>query len=296
MVRLRRRDDIHDHEVVDLFNKGLNYRQIATYFHTEPKIIIGRLKRNGICVDRLSMERRQDIKNEEVLKLYNEGKSTGQIATIFNTNNVTIRNRLHSCGVLLQKEFRDDIKNEDLIRLYLVEKLSTCKIARLYDTTAQLVKVRLGKEGIVLRSKLEAGDIMSKKIACVVCGMIFRPNGNNRKTCGDVCHSILMSEIQKGESSSNWKGGASQAHYQRILREEYVQICEICNKEKIRIDTHHEDKDHSNNKRENIHPWCVTCHAKYHYITDNRGLNGWNPNTPKLVEFKKRLDELGIPY
>ena len=35
-----RRSDILDREIIELFNKGLNYRQIATYFKTDSKIII----------------------------------------------------------------------------------------------------------------------------------------------------------------------------------------------------------------------------------------------------------------
>lgn len=95
----------------------------------------------------------------------------------------------------------------------------------------------------------------------------------------------------------NWKDGSSQTHYQKVAKMTKYMVCDICGKTcKDRLDTHHVDRDHTNNSPDNIHIWCVGCHAKYHYIVDDRGLQGWNPNTPKLLEFRKRLDELKIEY
>jgi hypothetical protein len=298
-----RRKDITDREVIELFNKGLNYRQIAKYYHTESKIIINRLIRNGIQVSKLSSLHRQDLKDPEIVKLYSEGKSANEIAVLLNTTDVTICNRLKSNGIILKQNFRADIKDEELINLYVDKKLSTPKIAKKLDTTAQLVKTRLKNAGITLRTKIEAGELIAKKNECVICGTIFRPrqhstdtNSLKRKTCCKACRSALLSQLHSGKNSTNWKDGSSQMHYQKVLRETHVMICEICQTEEVRIDTHHEDRDHTNNTKENLHPWCVTCHAKYHYITDGFRLKGWNPNTPKLSEFKKRLDELGISY
>jgi hypothetical protein len=298
-----RRSDILDREIIELFNKGLNYRQIATYFKTDSKIIIKRLSRNGISATILPKERRLDLDNNVILESYNQGNSPEKIAKLLKTNCVTIRNRLKQQGIILIPSKRDDVKTEELIKLYVEDKLSTTKIAYKFNTTAQMVKTRLKQAGISRRSKKEAGDLIARRNTCVICGVVFRPKlkwtdttSTTRKTCGDICYSILLSQIQSGDKGSNWKDGSSQTHYQKISRKEHPQICEICQKEEIRIDTHHNDRDHCNNSKENIHPWCVICHAKYHYITDNRGLRGWNPNTPVLIEFKKRLEELGISY
>jgi hypothetical protein len=298
-----RRPDISDREILELHKKGLNYRQIAKYFKTDSKVIIARLVRNGVQIIKLSKETRQDLDNNIILQLYKEGKSTSAIAELLKTNDVTIGNRLKSQGITFESNYRDDIKTEEIIKLYVDEKLSTRKIAKRFNTTAQLIKTRLEKAGIARRTRLEAGDLIARRNICVVCGKIFRPkkywkdtNGRDRKTCSDACYSILTSEIHSGEKAENWKGGGSQEYYQKRLREEYELVCEICQTETARIDTHHEDGDHKNNTKENIHPWCVVCHARYHYITEGNRLKNWNPNTPKLIEFKKRLNELGISY
>lgn len=113
---------------------------------------------------------------------------------------------------------------------------------------------------------------------CIVCGSEFDechfPN-KTRKTCSDTCFKKLMSKIQSNESNSYWRGGHSQSHYQRIRLESKEQICDRCGKSDCRLDTHHIDRDKSNNSSENIRVLCASCHAYVHYIEDDRGLNGW---------------------
>jgi len=79
-----------------------------------------------------------------------------------------------------------------------------------------------------------------------------------------------------GEKNSFWKGGHSQSHYQRIRKTIKEQKCQSCGKSDGRLDTHHLDRDKSNNIPDNIVVLCASCHAFLHYIEDNRGLQGWN--------------------
>lgn len=275
-----RRSDITDREVIELYNKGLNYRQIAKYFKTDSKIIIRRLFRNGVEIVKLSSFSRQDLNNNTIVKLYGEGKSTDEISHILKTNNVTIGNRLKSMGIKLRVFYRNDIKTDDLIRLYLDDKLSTVKIAKLYNTTAQLVKTRLKNAGVKRRTRLEAGDLIARKNICVICGIIFRSRSywkgtgsTKRKTCSDKYRSILLKNLNIGSNNHGWKGGHSQGRYQRIRCETKPQICEVC-RTIDDLDTHHIDRNKSNNIPENIRVLCGSHHAMLHYVEDERGLVG----------------------
>jgi len=113
---------------------------------------------------------------------------------------------------------------------------------------------------------------------CIVCGQEFAllPTQNpNRKTCSHECFVVLMKQEQTGDNNSCWKGGYSQPSYQRRRREMKPDVCETCGAvPPTRLDTHHLDRDHTNNTFENLIVLCVNCHAKVHYIEDDRGLNG----------------------
>jgi RNase P subunit RPR2 len=242
------------------------------------------------------------LDSEEILKLYLSGKSSVEISEMFGVSSEAILYHLHKVNAKMRKPQKLD--NNKICDMYSIEMKSTNEIAKLMNTDHGTISRILKINNIHIRTKIEAFEKYVKINTCVICGTKFRPNkswrdtkNTHRKTCSDLCLGTLLSEIQRGEKSGQWIDGSSQIHYQRRLREEYEElICEICNEKFKRMDTHHQDRNHSNNSKENIHPWCVVCHARYHYITDDRGLQGWNPNTPKLNEFKKRLDELGIPY
>lgn len=297
-----RRPDITETKLAELYNKGFNYREIANFFNTGSKIIVAKLVKMGIQPEKLSRNLRQDLDDSVLVKLYNEGLSSYQIGKRFHVTNVTVRNRLKRNGIIL-RDFSRDVPIDELKQLYLVDKKSCREIADMYDTTHTLVRRHLNDAGIILRSKMEANAKLIRTNVCVICGTAFRPHdaetpspNYNRKTCSPACHSVLMSDILF-ENPVNWKDGSSQAHYQNVAKRTKEMICEICEGTvEERLDTHHDDKNHANNDFDNTHIWCVICHAKYHYITDNRGLQGWNPHTPKLKDFRSRLDEVGIKY
>jgi hypothetical protein len=300
--KISRRPDITDTKLAELYNKGFNYREIAHFFNTESKIILAKLNKMGIEPEKLSLDLRQDIDDSIIVKLYNEGLSSCQIGEQFHITSTTIQNRLKRNGVIL-RDFSKDIPISDLKRLYVTDKKSCREIADMYDTTHTLIKRHLNEAGVSLRSKVEANAKLIRINTCIICGTVFRPHdattpspNYGRKTCSPACRSVLLSTILF-ENPHNFKDGSSQSHYQNVARKTKEMKCEICNKTvEERLDTHHSDKNHANNDFDNTHIWCVFCHAKYHYITENRGLRGWNPHTPKLKKFRSRLDELKIEY
>jgi hypothetical protein len=166
------------------------------------------------------------------------------------------------------------------------EGMSTRKIGDLIGRDHKFVSDILEKIGIKRRSKKEANAKYARWNTCVICGEKFRPNKDwkdtrrqDRMTCDNpACHSTLLSRIHKGSLASNWKGGRSQAHYQRVARELKEQRCERCGTTDRRLDVHHRDKNKANNTPENLQILCDKCHGLWHYEQGDakiRGAPGW---------------------
>ena len=169
---------------------------------------------------------------------------------------------------------------EEIIRLYVVDQKSTHVFARIFDTSHTTIRRILKANGVKMRSHVDAALPQVRYNTCVMCGKTFRACNTgemrklSRKCCSDTCFRELMRNIQLNNQNSNWKGGHSQGHYQRIRRETKEEICEWCGKIGCRLDTHHKDRNKANNSLDNIMVLCVSCHAYLHYIEDERGLNG----------------------
>jgi len=184
---------------------------------------------------------------------------------------------------------KKNINELDVIKEYLSGD-STIQVGEKFGCSHNCINMILRKHGIKRRTKKEANEKYAKYNVCIICKKKFRARlnytdttGLNKKTCSKECNSKLMSQIQTGETNSNWKDGASQVRYQRIRREIKPDICEWCGAEHpTRIDTHHIDRNKSNNSMENILVLCASCHAYLHYVEDDRGLRGWNPKCKRL--------------
>lgn len=164
---------------------------------------------------------------------------------------------------------------------------STRAIAEVVGHSHTWVRRRLEQLGVPRRTHQEAAAKQVRYNTCVVCGAVFRPPANlERKTCSGSCLRVYNQRTGCGKNSPNWTGGRSQARYQRIRRISKLQICESCGRSDGRLDTHHRDRDRSNNTPDNIMVLCASCHAKLHYVEDDRGLRGWN--AAKAQELKDR--------
>jgi hypothetical protein len=151
--------------------------------------------------------------------------------------------------------------------------------AEKFGTNHRRIRLILLEMGIKPRDKKEAAIPQAKFRNCVICGVRFRvrsgwkDGGNlNRKTCSDNCFKRLMHEKQLESNNSYWKGGHSQAHYQRVRETYKLQICEICGKtnKDARLDTHHKDRNKSNNRLDNLMVLCAACHTRLHYRERNK--------------------------
>jgi hypothetical protein len=156
-----------------------------------------------------------------------------------------------------------------MISLYNEGK-STREIGILFGTNHRKTQLLLKGAGLKLRDRRTALQKYVRYNTCVVCGTRFRPkeswrstNGHNRMTCSAVCKYINDSITHRHDV------GHSQCYYQKRRREFYPDICMDCGATDIRMDTHHIDRDKTNNSKENLMCLCLKCHAKRHYLEDS---------------------------
>jgi hypothetical protein len=109
-----------------------------------------------------------------------------------------------------------------------------------------------------LQSKLIKGNKFNyKKLKgkCLNCNKVFEYSpSQNKKYCNRNCY------ITAGEKNGRWKGGISESYYRRI-KPRYK--CEICKSEK-NLHIHHINKNHKDNRIENLIVVCKNCHWKIH--------------------------------
>ncbi len=181
------------------------------------------------------------------------------------------------------------IKDLRIVKLYQ-EGLSAREIGELEKCSHTHVYMVLKREGALIRTHKEAAESQKKWVNCIICNRIFHPGKNpNRKTCSETCFHIRMKQIQE-DHNSNWKGGFSQKHYQRIAKANKEWKCRICKTEK-NLQVHHIDKDQSNNNITNLEILCISCHAKIHYKKGDTTIKG-SPgqlNKAKQQELKDRM-------
>ena len=165
----------------------------------------------------------------------------------------------------------------DIVEMYQ-SGMSAREIATVVGKSHTKVLSVLKNAGVIRRTKREALARHVRFNVCVICGKRFRARMDwkahtrlDRKTCSSKCLSELMRSIQRGGSNSNWTGGASQAHYQRIRETYKLQICEICGTTEGRLDTHHKDHNKSNNDLNNLMVLCAACHTRLHQEERSQG-------------------------
>ena len=205
---------------------------------------------------------------------------------------------------------------------------STYQIGKEFNLPAQVVWKDLKNAGVKIRSKTEALQKYVRYNTCIICKRTFRArerwdSGGNlsRETCSPECEHILKSNrqkeawdterkehmsklftgrstegwnIQKGELSHNWKGGATSNVYRRIAFEELKveMVCSVCGGTED-LAVHHKDRDRTNNTKENIVIMCGPCHTSYHAKKGDTGWGFYNKSYITRItveELKKELD------
>lgn len=231
----------------------------------------------------------------QIIEMYLNGESALSIAKKFNVSKPAILYQLRHHNIERRQQIEIDLDMEDIIKSYRSGE-STIDIAKRYNTSHTTIIRHLKQKGVVLRTKEEALQKYVKYTTCVVCGKEFRVRENwkattnsNRKTCSKKCFIELMKEVNRGENAGNWRGGYSQAHYQRVARELKPRQCQFCGRSDVRLDVHHIDHNRKNNSADNLMILCASCHAKMHYFNGDAGIRG---APRKKVRFLLSVSEL----
>lgn len=150
----------------------------------------------------------------------------------------------------------------ELTKLYIIDKKSIRQIAELKKCSVGNVHYWLLKHSIKCREPGMVGKkhtMESKKLM----GM---------KSKGQIpwCKGLKLPELgekRKGKNNPNYKHGNSRKlkEYQNITFNNLKNNCNICSTTN-RLCVHHKDRDHNNNKINNLVILCRSCHARLHRI------------------------------
>ena len=137
--------------------------------------------------------------------------------------------------------------------------------------------LRLGHAKYCSKECQYQGAKTGKMVFCSICNKEVYKRGralNNSKSgklfCSKSCQTKWRNSFFVGPKHANWKNGSYE--YKTILRRHKIpEICGVCKTKDSRVlATHHVDKNHRNNKLENLAWLCHNCHFLVHHYDVER--------------------------
>ncbi|AIJ06136.1 hypothetical protein JH146_1294 [Methanocaldococcus bathoardescens] len=153
-------------KIVELYNKGWSIYKIANYFNIDRKTVRRYLKKHGIEIKNKQCRK---VTNEMIIKwikLYKDGLTVRQIATMYNIGYETVRKWLIKSGINMRKGKVTDETAEKWVKLYK-NGWSIVRIAKEYNVNDETVRYWLKKKDVKLlnsgyRSKQRALERFKK--------------------------------------------------------------------------------------------------------------------------------------
>lgn len=160
-----------DDKLIKMFYDYVSTRKIAKELDTCTRAVIRRIKELGLKRDKNKMMSRDvyDSSNDsEIVRLYQDGKSSTEIAKIFNMTHNSVLTHLKRCGVKRrtlsesqfnynEKIFPDELKSyETLYDLYIVNKMSKKDLSVMLNVSARVIDGCLKEFGIPVRNNSAA--------------------------------------------------------------------------------------------------------------------------------------------
>jgi len=137
---------------------------------------------------------------------------------------------------------------------------------------------RLKGYGVYCSSKCQyLGIRTGKNMPCFICGREtykqfkqLKKSKSGKFFCSKSCQTKWRNSEFVGDKHGNWKGG--EFTYRDILKRNNIpEICKICKTKDSRIlAVHHIDKNHKNNKIENLLWLCHNCHHLVHHYKNEQ--------------------------
>lgn len=104
--------------------------------------------------------KKSSINPDDVIKLYNSGKSVAEITNIFGCTRKPVVRILNEAGIpIRQPNARKELPMDEIIALYISGN-SVNEIARRFSVAKTVIKRRLLDAGVVMRSSAEANQLM----------------------------------------------------------------------------------------------------------------------------------------
>lgn len=210
-----------------LFEKCIPINDIAKQLGVGRKAVDRKIKELGLVRPCSMMSRKQydDSKDNEIIELYNSGKSPNEISNIVGLSRCGVKNHLKHCGITFRdissglfsyncKEFPNELNDyETLYDMYIVQRLSMKDIAETLNVAPSVVKRFLKMYNIHVRDSSES-----------------------------------KFGLLKGESHPNWKGGRTKLYLRlreffgihqvkEVLKRDDYQ-CQLCGS-KHKLQVHH---------------------------------------------------------
>lgn len=224
---LKNKFTIDKKELENLVNQKLSVEKIAKQLNCSETSVYRYLKKYNlnILADPKIYKQYDSSNDEEIIKMYNSGKSSTDIARYFGITHNTVLTHLDHCGIKRrnysesqwmynQKEFPQDLRDKDLVYdLYINQKLSKKDLGEKYNCDPDVIDRILHEFKIPVRNNSES------KIG-----------------------------LRIGENHPNWQGGITGLHY-RLREAFYVQQvpkvlyrdryrCQLCGSKKD-LHVHH---------------------------------------------------------
>ena len=229
--------DLDLDEIKDLYvNKGKSMEDIAKIVGVGHTTIFRRLNNLGIEI----RKRRLNLDENKIKELYlNKKNSAKEIGKVFGVSDITILNRLKQIGVRIRNNSESHtikLNIKKIKDLYFNKRKSTTEIGKLMNVSEWVIKNRLHKEKLKLRTNGQKGE--------------KHHNFNNwasREPYGVEFSPELKEQVRKRDNFTCQECGKTEEQLRKKLF------------------THHIDYNKKNNIPLNFISLCNKCHTKTNY-------------------------------
>lgn len=187
-------------DLIQYINEGLTVPQVAEKYKCDECTIFRYYKKFNLQnVNKVVYDQYDDTNDADYIRLYNEGKSTLDIAKIFNTSATTIRQHLVHNGVEIRtatermwnyhkKEIPKDFDDyQKLYNLYIENGISKTELMRRYNCSKRVIDRVLCTHKIIKESNNSHMTKLGRKLRLYfnkLTPIVLKRDNNTCQLCG----------------------------------------------------------------------------------------------------------------